>query len=114
MIRLRTTLFLLAITALLLSGAPVFAATGDSGLPSWITAPATSPGLDAGPCPEPGPSATLGTPAPIELAFPPPHDFILCSCELCKDYPDVICQISPSGYSILCEDYSRINCKSGR
>lgn len=111
MIRLRTTLLLLAITALLLSGAPVFAATGDSGLPSSITAPATGPGLDAGGCPDPGLSAALGTPAPIELVFPPPHDFILCSCELCKEYPDVICQISPSGYSILCEDYARINCK---
>jgi hypothetical protein len=113
MIRLRTPLLLLAITALLLSVAPVFAAAGDSGLPSWITAPATSPGLDAGRCPDPGPSAALGMPAALNLAVPPPNDFILCSCELCKDYPDVICQISPSGYSILCADYSRLNCKSG-
>jgi hypothetical protein len=108
MIRLRTSLLLLAITALLLSGMPVFAA-GDSGLPSWIiAAPATSPGLDAGRCPDPGTSVTVGTPAVLELAAPP--DFILCSCDLCKDHPDVVCRISPSGYSIVCADYYRLHC----
>ena len=110
MIRLRSSLLLLAVAALLLSGAPVFAGTGtaDPGLPSSITAPAASP-LDAGRCPAPAPSLVVGTPAVREVFVPPPSDFILCSCELCKDHPDVVCQISPSGYSIRCTDYSRLN-----
>ncbi|HEX4966539.1 MAG TPA: hypothetical protein VF173_37365 [Thermoanaerobaculia bacterium] len=109
---LRITL-LLAITALLFSGAPVSAAAGDSGLPSWLTTPATAPGLAAGWCPTPNPSAALGTPTTIEKAILPPPDFILCTCELCVYHPDVICQISPSGYSIVCADYARLNCKTG-
>ena len=40
----------------------------------------------------------------------PPDDFILCSCKLCKENPEVVCQISPSGYSILCADWYRIHC----
>src|SRR3954447_18902232 len=89
-----------------------FAATADPGLPGSISAPAASPGLDAGRCPAPAPSLTVGTPAVREV-YVPPSDFILCSCDLCKDQPDVVCQISPSGYSIRCVDYSRLNCGGG-
>ena len=112
MIRLRSSLLLLAITALLLSGTPVFAGIADSGLPSSIAAPAASPGPDAGRCPAPEPSLVVGTPAVHEV-FVPPSDFILCSCDLCRDQPDAVCQISPSGYSIRCVDYSRLNCGGG-
>ena len=100
MIRLRSSLLLLAIAALLLSGMPASAATGDSSLP-W---------LDAGQCTNPDSTPAIGTPVEsIDLAFPPPNDFILCTCKFCNDYPDVTCQISPSGYSILCADYSRLH-----
>ena len=112
MIRLRTSLLLLAITALLLSGTPAFAGTGDSGLPSSIATPATSPGPDAGRCTAPETSLAVGMPAVHEVVILP-SDFILCSCDLCRDQPDVICQISPSGYSIRCTDYSRVNCGGG-
>ncbi len=112
MIRLRSSLLLLAVVTLLLSGPPVFAATADPGLPASIAAPAASPGLDAGRCPAPALSLTVGTPAVREV-YVPPSDFILCSCDLCKNQPDVVCQISPSGYSIRCVDYSRLNCGGG-
>ncbi len=45
-----------------------------------------------------------------ELAVPPDPDFILCSCKLCRSYPDVDCQISPTGFSILCADYYAWRC----
>ena len=52
-----------------------------------------------------------GAPAGFSLAIPPDDDFILCTCRFCNANPDVDCQISPSGYTILCEDYSRLhNC----
>ena len=112
MVRLRSSLLLLAIAALLLSGAPVFAGTAGSGLPASVAAPAAIPGLDAGQCPAPESSLVVGTPAVREV-FVPPSDFILCSCDLCRETPDVVCQISPSGYSIRCVDYSRLNCGGG-
>ena len=49
----------------------------------------------------------IGTPS---LAIPPDDDFILCTCSLCKRSPDTICQISPSGYSILCSDWYATHC----
>lgn len=97
MIRLRTSLLLLAVAALLLSGTPVFAGTEGTGTPdllSQITAPA------AGQCTELVSSSAIGTPAVLEVG-----DFILCTCKFCERNPDVICQISPTGYSILCSDY---------
>jgi hypothetical protein len=33
-------------------------------------------------------------------------DYILCSCNYCRTHPNVVCRISPTGYSILCSDYS--------
>ncbi|HKV11873.1 MAG TPA: hypothetical protein VJ725_27255 [Thermoanaerobaculia bacterium] len=36
---------------------------------------------------------------------------IVCSCSYCAAHPGVECQIGPGdGYSILCKDYSKINC----
>jgi hypothetical protein len=46
-----------------------------------------------------------GTPKPSLSS-----DFILCTCKTCKARPDVICQISPSGYSILCSDWAATHC----
>jgi hypothetical protein len=103
MIRLRTSLLLLAIAALLLAGAPAFAATGDSGQ-AQIAAPAAVPALDANLCKDPN------TPAASLKSIIVPPDFILCTCKFCKENPDVICQISPSGYSILCYNYSQTHC----
>jgi hypothetical protein len=109
MIRLRTSLLLLAVTALLLSGAPVFAGTGDAGLPAWTAVPVTSPGLGAGQCPAPKLSLAASTPARLDLS-PLAADFILCSCDYCRHHPDAICRISPTGFSIVCSNYSQTNC----
>ena len=104
MLRLRTSLLLLAIAALLLAVAPTFAATRDSGLPSQVAAPAAGTGPDANLCKAPvAPAASLKS-----IIIPP--DFILCTCDYCKVHQDVICQISPSGYSIVCEDWYRTHC----
>ncbi|MEA2694990.1 MAG: hypothetical protein QOJ16_4377 [Acidobacteriota bacterium] len=109
MIRLRTSLLLLAVLALLLSGTSVFAGTGDSGLPSWTAAPAASSGADAGRCPAPKLSLAASTPARLDLSTLAP-DFILCSCDYCRHHPDAICRISPTGFSIVCSNYSQTNC----
>ncbi|HEV7516560.1 MAG TPA: hypothetical protein VGR07_09700 [Thermoanaerobaculia bacterium] len=106
MIRLRTSLLLLAVMALLLSGTSAFAGTGDSGLPSWTAEPVASPGLDAGQCP--APKLSLAASMPDFLT--PLSDFILCSCDYCKHHPDVICRVSPTGFSIVCSNYSQLNC----
>jgi hypothetical protein len=53
---------------------------------------------------------TLALPASTPAAVINPGGYILCSCELCSR-SDVICQISPSGYSIACADYYALNCK---
>ena len=106
MIRLRLSLLLLALMALLLSGTSAFAGTGDSALPSWTAAPATIPALAAGQCP--APKLSLGGSTPVQPT--PMSDFILCSCTYCAHHPDVICRISPTGFSILCSNYSQQNC----
>lgn len=36
--------------------------------------------------------------------------FILCTCQLCVAHPDVICQVSPSGFSIHCYDWAAQHC----
>jgi len=101
MTRFRSSLFLLAIAALFISGLPVAAGTADSGLPLR---------LDANQCTNPVPSPAVGTPVPSREVSPPFDDFILCTCKFCDDHRDVDCQISPSGYTILCEDYFRTHC----
>ena len=107
MIRLRTSLLLLALMALLLSGTSAFAGSGDPALPSWTAAPATIPALAAGQGPAPQLSLADGTPV-----LPTPRsDFILCSCTYCAHHPDVICRISPTGFSIVCSNYSQMNCQ---
>jgi len=47
---------------------------------------------------------------PAAAIIIPPGGYTLCSCELCSR-SDVICQISPSGFSIECADYYAIYCK---
>lgn len=95
MIRLRSSLFLLVVTALLLSVPPVLADT-----------PAAAPWLEADLCTDPGPAPVASFEGELLLA----GDFILCTCNYCKNHPDVICQISPSGFSILCSDYYQSRC----
>ncbi len=104
MIRLRTSLLLLALMALLLSGTSAFAGSGAPGLPSWTATPATVPGLAAGPAPRL--SLADGTP----VLPTPMSDFILCSCTYCAHHPNDICRISPTGFSIVCSNYSQTNC----
>jgi len=36
--------------------------------------------------------------------------FVICSCQLCSQ-SDVVCRISPSGFSIACADYYATHCK---
>ncbi len=95
----RSSLLLLAIAALLISGTPISAGSGDSAAVAWLDAgrfiESASPAADP----------VLSSEAAI-----PPSDFILCTCKFCRENPEVICQISPTGYSILCEDYSRTHC----
>lgn len=100
MIRFRSSLFLLVVTALFLSAIPGLAGT-----------PAAAPWLDADLCTDPGPSPAAVTPvASFEVEPLLEGDFILCTCNYCKNHPDVICQISPSGFSILCSDYYLTRC----
>jgi hypothetical protein len=106
--RLRSPLLLLAILALLLGGTSVFAGTGDSGLPSSTAASSTSPGPEARHCPAPTLSLAVSAPARLDLSTPP-ADFILCSCDYCKHHPNAICRISPTGFSIVCSNYSQQN-----
>lgn len=36
--------------------------------------------------------------------------FVICSCELCSR-SDVVCRISPTGFSIACADYYQMYCQ---
>lgn len=49
-------------------------------------------------------------PEPQLLALPPDDDYILCSCSFCAANPAVECQVSPSGFSILCSDWYNWRC----
>ena len=44
------------------------------------------------------------------LKADPSTGFILCSCQLCA-HSDVICRISPTGFSIRCADYYAMYCQ---
>jgi hypothetical protein len=104
----RCSLLLVAIAALALTGTAVAAGTHDSGLPSGIAAPA-APALDSGQClAAPGQPPAIGTAGAIQASSS--SDFILCSCKLCTKHPEVICRISPTGFSILCSDYAQTHC----
>lgn len=110
MIRSRT-LLLLAIAAILATAGAGVARPIDPGLEITAAepaAPATSPtaalAIEAAACPATDPAAES-----LPAAVPQP-DFILCSCELCKARPDVICRISPTGFSIVCSDYYAAFC----
>lgn len=96
--RFRAPLFLIVLALLAVSAAPVLAETAPV-----VASPAASL------CPAPALPSATGTPAPI-FRIVPPADYILCSCTFCKSNPDVDCQVSPSGYSILCSDWSRLHC----
>ena len=48
--------------------------------------------------------------ASLEAVIPPPTDFDLCTCKFCGRNPTAICQISPSGYSIVCSDWAATHC----
>jgi hypothetical protein len=96
MTHLRVSLFLLVLAVLAVAAAPAAAV------------PVAAPVLDANLCPAPVAPAT-GAPAPV-FKIIPPADYILCSCSFCRANPDVDCQVSPSGYSILCSDWSRLHC----
>ncbi len=72
-----------------------------------------SPLLD----PDPGPvcKAAARLASPMSESFLPraaASGFILCTCELCIEHPAVICQVSPSGFSIHCSDWARQHCPS--
>lgn len=43
------------------------------------------------------------------LKADPGAGFVICSCELCSR-SDVICRISPSGFSIECANYYAMYC----
>lgn len=105
MIRLRSSLLLLAIAALFISGTPISA---NSVAPS--AAPAVVPSLDAGRCTDSGPSPAVDMPALNGEAATPRSGFILCTCKFCHENPEVICQISPTGYSIRCKDWFNSHC----
>jgi hypothetical protein len=51
---------------------------------------------------------SVGMPA-RSLKADPSSGFVLCSCQLCSR-SDVICRISPSGFSIPCADYYQMHC----
>lgn len=97
--------FTLALT-LVLAGAAV--AAGDEAAPAPAIAPAVASSAEpAAPklCSEPTGEAAAAT-----FLILPPVDYILCSCTFCRANPDEDCQVSPSGYSILCSDWSRTHC----
>ncbi len=99
MLRPRLALAVLALVALLVSGAPYRADNAAS--PPLATAPL----LDAGQCPA-SPAASLA-PAPDAV---PLGGWIRCTCSFCKANPDIDCQISPDGYSIRCKDWYTGHC----
>jgi hypothetical protein len=101
MIRYRSSLLLLALAMLFVSGIPVAAESGD---------PAVFPWLDADRCTEPDPSSALEMPVLNGEAAIPQSGFILCTCKFCDENPEVICQISPTGYSIRCRDWFGSHC----
>lgn len=109
MIRSRIPL-LLALVTLLVTAGTVLARSTEPVLPA-AAEPATVAAV-------PNPAATIADDvcAEAQPAAAPPaeaislQDFILCSCELCKAHPRVICRISPTGFSIVCADYYALSC----
>jgi hypothetical protein len=53
---------------------------------------------------------SLGSRPAASLASVISTGYVICSCELCSR-SDVVCRISPSGYSIPCADYYQAHCK---
>jgi len=108
MSRLRSSLFLLAVAVLLISTVPLFAGSEEVAPPAQTAVDSAAQAT-----PEAADVAEIAvipeSEAPLTLAAPP-IDFVLCSCKLCGAYPEQVCRISPSGYSILCSDWYRLHC----
>ena len=45
-------------------------------------------------------------------AAPPASEYDLCTCKFCGRNPSSVCQISPTGYSIVCSDWALTHCPS--
>lgn len=72
-------------------------------------APVRAATLQEEQCPEPAEASNAAGFAEKPI-FAAPPDFILCSCRYCYVHPQDVCRISPSGFSIVCEDYFHLNC----
>lgn len=46
----------------------------------------------------------------VSVSLRPAEGFVICSCQLCA-HSDVICRISPTGFSIHCSDYYATHCQ---
>jgi hypothetical protein len=82
-------------------------------MPALAAAPVTAPALPAldlsgAACPAAAPMSSATDKLFKAIIIPP--DFILCTCKTCREYPDVICQVSPSGFSIVCSDWAKTHC----
>lgn len=107
----RSIIFSVAIAAFLLCAASVLAGTGSQGIPAGTAAPAMTPAVGSGQCTQPAGETAIAAPdSGLFLSTPSDPDFILCSCKFCKTHQDVICRISPTGFSILCSDYYASRC----
>ena len=95
---------LLPLAAILITALPAQAA----GSPE-IVAPATGVRLDLNRCATPGTPLQTGTPAASLASVISTGGYVICSCQLCSQ-SDVICRISPSGFSIPCADYYQTHC----
>ena len=96
---------LLALVLLLAAAVPALAAT-----------PAPAPALPAldlsgAACPAATPALTPSVDKVFRATITPPN-FILCTCKTCTQHPDVICQVSPSGFSIVCSNWASTHCPS--
>ena len=115
---LRICCFVLLVLSVLV--VPGFAALADSAPPPEAAASAAgsavpAPSTEAEPAASPEaavePYEAVELPAfSTEPSFAAAADYVLCSCRLCYAQPKQVCRISPTGFSILCEDYFRIYC----
>jgi len=103
MSRPRPLLPWLALALLLAAAVPALAAPA-------VTTPMPALDLAGASCPAATPAAAPALDKLFKAIIPP--DFILCTCKTCTRHPDVICQVSPSGFSILCSDWAAQHCPS--
>jgi len=100
-IRFRLALALLALATALCAAPPLIAA------PPAAISSALPVGEISCAHPAAGAAASLAPPEALNLAGP---GFTLCTCRYCRIHPDEECQISPDGFSILCDDWLRVFC----